>query len=430
MHGIRNLLHATADDPLKHIILFSSVSARMGNRGQVDYAMANEVLNKMANIEQFKRPDCKIVAINWGPWDGGMVSPSLKKEFERNGIGLIPPAKGAYAMLQEMSANHNSPHEIVLGADGWSAASAVDRSRDSKAHAPPPPSIESEELFLTLKSEIDTDQFPILNSHVLDGKPVVPFALMTEWLGHGALHGNPGLYLCGIDDMRVFNGIKLDQEKKIIRLLAGKVRKNGKLFEVDVAIRNGIKDGQPVIHSQAKAILADKMPEPPSFDLSAFRTEKPYDRTISEVYDRILFHGLDLHGIKNIECCTPRVMLAHIESAPPPHKWIVAPMRSKWVADPLVLDSAFQMATVWCFENKGMVSLPSYSASYRQFCREFPQGSVTAVLEIKDVSSHKMRGDFTFIDFDENVIAQLTGYEAVMDAGLYKAFKPERAVAA
>ncbi len=430
VHGIRNLLHATADDPLKHIILFSSVSARMGNRGQVDYAMANEVLNKMANIEQFKRPDCKIVAINWGPWDGGMVSPSLKKEFERNGIGLIPPAKGAYAMLQEMSANHNSPHEIVLGADGWSAASAVDRYRDSKAHAPPPPSIESEELFLTLKSEIDTDQFPILNSHVLDGKPVVPFALMTEWLGHGALHGNPGLYLCGIDDMRVFNGIKLDQEKKIIRLLAGKVRKNGKLFEVDVAIRNGIKDGQPVIHSQAKAILADKMPEPPSFDLSAFRTEKPYDRTISEVYDQILFHGLDLHGIKNIECCTPRVMLAQIESAPPPHKWIVAPMRSKWVADPLVLDSAFQMATVWCFENKGMVSLPSYSASYRQFCREFPQGSVTAVLEIKDVSSHKMRGDFTFIDADENVIAQLTGYEAVMDAGLYKAFKPERAVAA
>ncbi|MBC8393490.1 MAG: SDR family NAD(P)-dependent oxidoreductase, partial [Deltaproteobacteria bacterium] len=54
--GLRVLLEAAKQDPLKHIVLFSSVSARFGNKGQVDYAMANEVLNKTAQQESMKRP--------------------------------------------------------------------------------------------------------------------------------------------------------------------------------------------------------------------------------------------------------------------------------------------------------------------------------------------------------------------------------------
>jgi hypothetical protein len=58
----------------------------------------------------------------------------------------------------------------------------------------------------------------------------VPFALITEWFGHGALHENPGLVLHGIDDMRILKGVRLDAQKKLIRLFAGKPsRKNGAL---------------------------------------------------------------------------------------------------------------------------------------------------------------------------------------------------------
>ncbi|MDD2388330.1 MAG: SDR family NAD(P)-dependent oxidoreductase, partial [Desulfobacterales bacterium] len=102
--GLFNLLDATREDDLNYIVLFSSVAARMGNRGQVDYAMANEVLNKIAWKESAERPDCRVISINWGPWDGGMVSPSLKREFERNGIQLIPVAEGVECLLREMSA--------------------------------------------------------------------------------------------------------------------------------------------------------------------------------------------------------------------------------------------------------------------------------------------------------------------------------------
>ena len=44
VRGLSTLLSATRSDPLVWICLFSSIAARDGNRGQADYAMANEVL--------------------------------------------------------------------------------------------------------------------------------------------------------------------------------------------------------------------------------------------------------------------------------------------------------------------------------------------------------------------------------------------------
>jgi hypothetical protein len=38
-----------------------------------------------------------------------------------------------------------------------------------------------------------------------------------------------------------------------------------------------------------------------------------------------------------------------------------------------------------------------------------------------------MKGDFTFLDSDGVVVAQLTGYEAVMNASLSRAFKARHA---
>ena len=98
-------------------------------------------------------------------------------------------------------------------------------------------------------------------------------------------------------------------------------------------------------------------------------------------------------------------------------------MRSKWIGDPLVLDSAFQMATIWCFEEAGLVSLPTYSASYRQYRNDFPETGVTAIFEINQTTDHKIVGDFTFLDSENVIVACLLGYEAVMYPSLSEAFQ-------
>jgi NAD(P)-dependent dehydrogenase (short-subunit alcohol dehydrogenase family) len=421
--GLQALLSATKKDPLKYLVLFSSITARVGNSGQADYAIANEVLNKMAQKESVKRPDCRVISINWGPWDGGMVCSALKRKFESCGVELIPVDAGAMCMIHEMKGDKDSPVEVVIGAD-------IPFEKEAAGIKEPvlePPIVlnQKESLSVTVQREIDVDRYPILGAHILDGKPVVPFALIAEWLGHGALHENPGLLLHGLDDMRIFQGIKLNQKKKHIRLMAGKAKKKGAAFEVDVQIRDGIKDNIEVIHSGATAVLSDRLTSPPAFNLSAYIGTNGYSKTIDEIYENILFHGVELQGIQEIMGYSSRFITARISAAPSPAAWMAEPMRSKWIADPLVLDSACQMAILWCFEERGMVSLPSYSASYRQYRDAFPPDGVIAVLEIKDASGHKIKGDFTFLDAREVVVARMTGYEAVMDQSLSRAFKPE-----
>ena len=425
--GLNVLLDATKKDPLKYLVLFSSVTARVGNNGQADYAMANEVLNKMAQKESIQRPDCRVVSINWGPWDGGMVCSALKRKFETSGVDLIPVDAGARCMVHEMKGHGNLPVEVVIGANILFEKEKDNTEIAGSALEIPIVLNKKENLSMTVQREIDVDRYPILGAHILDGKPVVPFALIAEWLGHGALHENPGLLLYGLDDMRIFQGIKLDKNKKHIRLMAGKTRKKGAAFEVDVQIRDGIKDNIEVIHSGATAVLADRLEPPPSFDLSAYIGTNGYSKTVHEIYENILFHGVELQGIQEIIGYSAHSITARISSAPSPVKWMKEPLRSRWIADPLVLDSACQMAILWCFEERGMVSLPSYSASYRQYRDAFPSDGVTAVLEIKEATDHKIRGDFTFLDAHEVVVARMTGYEAVMDASLSKAFKSEYA---
>jgi NAD(P)-dependent dehydrogenase (short-subunit alcohol dehydrogenase family) len=421
--GLQVLLAATRNDPLKHLIFFSSVAARFGNPGQADYAMANEALNKIAIVQKAASTDRKTVAINWGPWDGGMVTESLKQEFARRNVDLIPVETGSRYLLEEMASPENTP-EIVFGAPLRNHETAGETSVSTPTKTTVTPEKE-EDLRVMLNRDIDIRRFPVLTSHQLDGIPVVPFALLTEWIGHSALHDNPGLLLQRVEEMRLLKGIRMDEERKMIRLLAGKPRKRDDLYEVDVEIRNGIKDVKEVLHSRARAILSARLPEPPAYDTRRIDAFSPYDKSIEEVYESILFHGHALQGIRKIIGLSDQGMVAEVSPAPSPDRWLTNPMRSRWIADPLVLDSAFQMACVWCYEQQGMVSLPSFVSSFRQYCRTFPGTPVTAVLEVTEVKGNKMTGDVIILDANKTVAAELKGYEAIMDTSLFKAFKPD-----
>src|SRR5205823_574264 len=115
--GLRALLAAVAPEDLRALVLFSSSTGRFGRTGQVDYAVANEVLNKVARQQARRLPGCRVVSVNWGPWDGGMVTPALKKLFEQEGIGVIPLAEGARYLVQELRAGDRGAVEVVVLAD-------------------------------------------------------------------------------------------------------------------------------------------------------------------------------------------------------------------------------------------------------------------------------------------------------------------------
>jgi len=410
VEGLKNLLAVTQEDRLRHVVLFSSVSARTGNIGQCDYAMANEVLNKMAWVESSRRGGCRVTAINWGPWDGGMVTPALKKALDGKDIQLIPIETGARLLVAEMKNADPGPVEVIIGDMLPAGSPHASESGDAS-------------MAMLERREVNLQRYPVLNSHIIGGKPVVPFALIGEWIGHGALKENPGFSLHGIDDFRLLSGIRLEAEHKLVRLMAGKARKTGDGWQVDVELRNGMKNGRDVIHSRARALLVDRFPEAPAFTDNGKNGSRAYPRDLEAVYGQILFHGTHLRAIKAIEEYSEHGMTARLTGAPKPEAWMQDPIRERWMADPMVLDGAFQMAIVWCFEQSGKVCLPSYARAYRQYRPAFPPTGTTAVMAVKAHSQRKMVADFTFLDDNLQVVATLAGFEATVDESLMHAFK-------
>ncbi|TGU72518.1 SDR family NAD(P)-dependent oxidoreductase [Geomonas terrae] len=412
VHGLRSLLHATRNDELKAIALFSSSTGRFGRVGQVDYAVANEVLNKTAQVEARRRTDCRCVSINWGPWDGGMVTPALKKVFASEGIGVIGLTEGGSFLAREIAAN-DAPVEIVAIADLPEQAS-VTPAVPSRAQNL------SEAFALTLT----VPEFPFLRSHVLDGKAVLPMAVIVEWLAHGALHGNPGFRFHGFNDLRICKGVVFEDNTPFtVNVMAGRAEKRESFWLVPVELCSPGVNGKTVLHARAEIVLATKHPEGiRSITEIPSTTYQPLEGVIYN--NERLFHGPDLHGIEQVVGCSAKGIAATVKGAPAPGKWIRRPLRSAWITDPLVLDSAFQMMILWSFERFGAGSLPCFAARYRQFQESFPREGVQAVIRVTQESAHGASADMEFLDrASGKLVARLEGYECVIDPSLKQAFQ-------
>jgi NAD(P)-dependent dehydrogenase (short-subunit alcohol dehydrogenase family)/acyl carrier protein len=411
VEGLRSLLNATREDDLRFLAIFSSITGRFGRVGQVDYAVANEVLNKLVQAEARRRPDCRAVSINWGPWDGGMVTPTLKKVFATEGIGLIDLKEGGEFLIREIAAI-DATVEIVAIAGAIGNAEAV----------PPParPHSLAEAFSLTLT----VDDYPFLRSHVLDGKAVLPMAVIVEWLAHGALHGNPGFRFHGFSDLRICKGVVFGQEATCaLRVMAGRAEKRDTFYLVPVELSGTGYDGHAILHARAEIVLATRLPEGIRSIIEI--PTAPYLPTKGVLYDRErLFHGPELHGIEQVIGCSAKGIAALVKGAPPPASWIRLPLRSNWITDPLALDSAFQLMILWSFERFGAGSLPCFAGRYRQFIETFPREGVQVVIRVTAEREQSATADMEFLDrHTGKLIARLEDYECVIDPSLKQAFQ-------
>jgi NAD(P)-dependent dehydrogenase (short-subunit alcohol dehydrogenase family) len=101
-------------DRLKFFALFSSIASRYGNRGQSDYAAANEVLAKLA-WRLDREHACRTFAVDWGPWSGiGMVS-DLEKHLVARGLKLIAPEVGVRFFVEELRRGRKGESEVIIG---------------------------------------------------------------------------------------------------------------------------------------------------------------------------------------------------------------------------------------------------------------------------------------------------------------------------
>ena len=110
--GARNLVGALRPD-LGFMVLFGSVAGVFGNRGQADYAAANDALDSLAAMWAGRFAG-RVVAVDWGPWAGaGMVSAELEREYARRGVGLISVDDGVACLLGELAWGSPEVSQVV-----------------------------------------------------------------------------------------------------------------------------------------------------------------------------------------------------------------------------------------------------------------------------------------------------------------------------
>ncbi|MEU8546177.1 SDR family NAD(P)-dependent oxidoreductase [Streptomyces roseoverticillatus] len=120
--GARALLAALRGlpGPPPLTVLFGSVAAVLGNRGQSDYSAANDALATLGR--QWRRATgSRTLTVHWGPWapgprHPGMVGPELARELARRGLTLIDPEEGVRALLRELAHGDPETDEVVLTA--------------------------------------------------------------------------------------------------------------------------------------------------------------------------------------------------------------------------------------------------------------------------------------------------------------------------
>ncbi|AGZ46207.1 type I polyketide synthase [Actinoplanes friuliensis] len=120
--SVLDALDACGAEP-RFVVMFGSIAAAYGNRGQSDYAAANDALDAMG-ARWSATTGHRALTVHWGPWapvgaHGGMVTPELTAEYARRGIGLIDPEEGALSLLRELAWGDAATTSVVLTASGW-----------------------------------------------------------------------------------------------------------------------------------------------------------------------------------------------------------------------------------------------------------------------------------------------------------------------
>ena len=418
--GVDSLMTATENDDLKVMIMFSSSTGRFGRKGQCDYAVANEVLNKVAQQQASLHKDCRVVSVNWGPWNGGMVTPALKKIFESEGVSVIDLQAGADYLMQEIT--HEGPVEVVvLGSSTQTPAAKISTTITDSPTNTGASEIPAVNMRVAFSRTLNVNDHAFLQSHVMNGHAVLPVAMITEWLAHGAIHDNPGLNYHGFRNFRVFKGVTLEADETIdLQILAGDINRENDTDIVPVELRSGKN-----LHAHAEIILAADMIQQEAIRNQAVTGK--YSQAANETYtsDR-LFHGKILQGIANVIACSKTGMTANISGASSPKMWMKKPIRSSWLTDPLAMDCSFQMMILWCFEQFGVGSLPTAISEYKQFQKSFPEEGCKININVVDHSEHRALAIIEFIDQNDQLIARIDNYECVIDVSLKEAFSKNK----
>ncbi|MGQ4647808.1 SDR family NAD(P)-dependent oxidoreductase [Lyngbya aestuarii] len=291
--GLENLLSYVPASQLDYLVFFSSVAGFCGNAGQADYALANEILNKSAHLVKQLHPACHVVAINWGPWDSGMVTPELKKAFASRNIEILPIEAGTQMLLQELADTNHQTAQVIIG-----------------SQVPPMvKDFDSELRSYRIYRQIAVDANPFLYDHMIAGYPVLPFTCAISWMAHASEQIHPGYKCFSCENARVLKGIIFDENAASEYVLDLKeITKNPEEIQLEAKIWSKNKEGKIRYHFSTQVKIRREIPAAPVYDLVNMTPDHIISGSRKSFYQNgpiSLFHGPTFQGIERVVNISP-----------------------------------------------------------------------------------------------------------------------------
>ena len=405
--GLLHLIEATREDTLKVFVAFGSGAGRFGNRGQVDYSAANALMAvtlRAKTRDVLHRTHC--VTIDWTAWrevGAAADDPDLAARVRETGVSSISVEEGVWHFINEVFLGDD--HEVVifsedmqwkwfgLGSQGegqgerrkwtddrgvplvpgeWPMIDRAMRALDS-------PRVEFERVL-----DLRDDHF--LAEHRLHDAPILPATFGCELVAEGAVLANPGWAIEAIENFEVGAPAKLGSNG--VLELRGRVNlvedlPDRRVVEVathsDLILRGRVLQANR-LHHRARVILRRDDHHPPlesDFiapvdDGSPLRSRSVFALSSDPV----------LLGPQFLRAQWIRVVDNEITGTirPPRERAIMArSAMPQFQVDPMVLDTAFQIAANWDGIAHGWVSVPMAVARIQVGMRPRRPGEVTRV---------------------------------------------------
>ncbi|MBV9389118.1 MAG: SDR family NAD(P)-dependent oxidoreductase [Chroococcidiopsidaceae cyanobacterium CP_BM_ER_R8_30] len=403
--GLENLLSCTNASQLDYLVLFSSVSGFYGNSGQSDYAIANEILNKSAHLVKQHYPSCHVVAINWGPWDSGMVTPELKKAFAKRRIEVIPIEVGTQMLVEELATTNHNTAQVIIGSPMLPQAGELSPElRTHRIHRK-----------LTLLSN------PFLQDHVIGGHPVLPAACATSWIASTCEQFYPGHIFFSMENFKVLKGIVFDntQASEFVMDVKEVAKTDSNEIEFEARIWSENESNKIRFHYNGQVKLRQHSLPVPTYD--SFNIASDWAIPGPSLYQNgTLFHGPCFQGVEQVlNISSEKITIQCILPSIPERQQGQFAVQT---FNPYIIDILLQSALIWLMQLHQLGCLPLEIKKIEQFQPiPFDKRFYTS-MELQSKTDTKVVSNITAHDSQGQAYIRLEGVVGIINKRLNHLF--------
>ncbi|NEQ26735.1 MAG: polyketide synthase, partial [Microcoleus sp. SIO2G3] len=341
-----------------------------------------------------------LVAINWGGWDSGMVTPQLKKEFARRGIDILPVEVGTQMLVNELHPANQGTAQVVIGSP----------------IVPPPAPLDSKLRTYSIRRQLSLEANPFLLDHSIAGKPVLPATCAVSWIVDSCEQLYPGYRFFSNTDFKVLKGITFNETlaKEYILELQEISKTDSQEIIFQAKIWSKTPEGKINYHfSISQVKLVHHLPEQPTYEPLNLEEDHLVSMTGKDFYQAKtktffpLFHGDSFQELKRVLNISPEKITAeciwHEISDKQQGQFPV-----KWV-NPYAIDLSTHPLWIWMQHFHQEICLPAGQQQYEQYTQIPCNTPFYVSCEVKSKTATSIVADFIVHDSQGKICSRLLG---------------------